>query len=65
MTKEETIKWLEETIEKYMNTAFRENDQLVVNAIDLLASLNGWKVQHCSRQNRPMRDSRLDLIGKK
>jgi hypothetical protein len=66
MTKEEMIGWLENIIEKnkqYM--AGGESSRCVIEAMGLLASLKGWKTQCCSRQSRPMRDSRLNLIGSK
>lgn len=65
MTKDEMIKWLEEVIEKNKGN-MGSSLQSSVAAADLLASLNGWKVQRCSRASKGTRDFRLDKYkGKK
>ncbi len=62
MTKEEMITWLEGVLEQHKD-GVGNNLQASIAAADLLAALKGWRTQHCSRQNRPMRDSRLNKIG--
>ncbi|MHA2280278.1 MAG: hypothetical protein ACXAC5_05440 [Promethearchaeota archaeon] len=57
------ITWLESIIEKNNQLESNSSITIAISAANLLASLNGWKIQHCSRQGRVMRDSRLNQIG--
>jgi hypothetical protein len=63
MNKEEMIEWLEGVIRTHKGSQSETRIRVAIAASDLLASLKGWRIQNCSRQGRPMRDSRLDKIG--
>ena len=58
------IIWLNNIIEKNKD-GVGNYLQASIMAADLLASLKGWRIQSCSRQNRPTCDSRLNKIGSK
>ena len=63
VTKEEMVTWLEEVVESHKGSASETRTRVAIAAADLLASLNGWRIQNCTRRGGPMRDSRLDKIG--
>lgn len=65
MTKDEMITWLEETIRKHKDTTYSHDLIASIQAANLLASLKGWHIQHCSRGGGRRRDPRSDLLGKK